>query len=100
MVSARAGATRAQGNGKGLHSHKPCHALHQGQGHSMSGTLTVEGERGEERGQQEGMRDEPVSANGNFISSGHFIIAFVHAHARTDMRMHACARSCVYVCVH
>lgn len=92
MVSARAGATRAQGNGKGLHSHKPCHALHQGQGHSMSGTLSGEGERG----QQEGMRDEPVSANGNFISSGHFIIAFVHAHARTDMRVHA--RVCMWVC--
>lgn len=65
--------------GKGLHSHKPSHALHQGQGHSMSGIVTREGGRGE--GQQEGMRDEPVSAKGNFISSGRFIIA--------------CARSCV-----
>lgn len=42
------------------------------------------------------MRDEPASANGNFISSGHFIIAFVHAHARTDMRV--AVRMCVCVC--
>lgn len=96
VVSARAGAESAQG--KGLHSHKPSHVLHQGQGHSMTGIVTREGG---ERGQQEGMRDEPVSAKGNFISSGRFIIAFVHAHARIHMRVHARMYVCVslFMCV-
>lgn len=93
MVSARAGAKCAQGNGKGLHSHKPCHVLlYQGQGHSMSGTLTGKGER-ERRG---GSKRE---CEMNLFQPMGISLAVVTLLLRLCMRMHARTCVCTLVCV-